>query len=54
MDGLVTKIVRDTSLTDISSQKKQWIVFDGQVDSLWVENMNSVLDDNRMMCLPSQ
>lgn len=48
-DGIVAKIIRD-NVADQSDTKK-WIHFDGPIDSLWIESMNTVLDDNKMLCL---
>ena len=31
--------------------EKKYIVYGGDVDALWVENMNSVMDDNHLMTL---
>ncbi|KAF6768135.1 hypothetical protein AHF37_06451 [Paragonimus kellicotti] len=53
-DGLFTHILRKI-IDSIrgESLKRQWIIFDGDVDPEWVENLNSVLDDNRLLTLPN-
>jgi dynein heavy chain, axonemal len=50
-DGLASSIVRMTNGDKSVDQK--WICFDGPVDAVWIESMNTVLDDNRMLCLPN-
>jgi dynein heavy chain len=48
-NGLVGKMFNEMAEADPKVQ--QWIIFDGPVDALWIENMNTVLDDNKLLSL---
>ncbi|EQC26205.1 hypothetical protein SDRG_15942 [Saprolegnia diclina VS20] len=48
-DGLASMIMREAVNEDNGDYK--WTVFDGPIDALWIENMNTVLDDNMTLCL---
>ncbi|EDO28662.1 predicted protein, partial [Nematostella vectensis] len=49
-DGLLSNIFREINKPTDKNERK-YIVFDGDVDALWVENMNSVMDDNKLLTL---
>jgi len=48
-DGLAPTIMR-RHVADESEDKK-WTVWDGPIDAIWIESMNTVLDDNMTLCL---
>ncbi|XP_052869496.1 dynein axonemal heavy chain 6 [Anopheles cruzii] len=48
-DGLLGLAIR--SAVGETDEIHQWVVCDGPVDAVWIENLNTVLDDNKMLCL---
>jgi len=50
-DGIASTMIRTAVTLTTQSDDYQWVVFDGPVDALWIENMNTVLDDNMTLCL---
>jgi dynein heavy chain, axonemal len=50
-DGLLSRCFRDFA-TDKTKQH-QWLVLDGDIDPEWIESMNTVMDDNRVLTLAS-
>lgn len=49
-DGLLSNIFREIN-KPTDKNERRYILFDGDVDALWVENMNSVMDDNKLLTL---
>ncbi|BFZ56714.1 dynein heavy chain [Savitreella phatthalungensis] len=51
-DGVLTDILRSIA-ESAEPDLRRWIVFDGDIDPVWIENLNSVLDDNHFISLPN-
>lgn len=50
-DGVLTASARKA--VKESTETICWIICDGDIDPEWVESLNSVLDDNRLLTLPN-
>uniref|UniRef100_A0A6E8V0M9 Dynein heavy chain 10, axonemal n=1 Tax=Anopheles coluzzii TaxID=1518534 RepID=A0A6E8V0M9_ANOCL len=50
VDGLFSNIFREMN-KPTDRDERRYVCFDGDVDALWIENMNSVMDDNKLLTL---
>eukprot|EP00756_Hemistasia_phaeocysticola_P016846 Hpha_TRINITY_DN15501_c4_g2::TRINITY_DN15501_c4_g2_i2::g.105578::m.105578/K10408/DNAH; dynein heavy chain, axonemal len=52
-DGLLSNIFRDYRDLSQTHEHSKWLVLDGIIDAEWIESMNTVMDDNKMLTLAS-
>ena len=50
-EGLISVTFRE--MANNTTNEHQWIVLDGDIDAEWIESMNTVMDDNKMLTLAS-
>ncbi|CAK9088100.1 Cytoplasmic dynein 2 heavy chain 1 (Dynein heavy chain isotype 1B) [Durusdinium trenchii] len=50
-DGVLTNAAR--AVVKEPKEVRSWIVCDGDVDPEWIESLNSVLDDNKLLTMPN-
>lgn len=50
-DGLFSYIMRDQA--NMAGNGPKWIVLDGDIDPMWIESLNTVMDDNKVLTLAS-
>ncbi|XP_060638089.2 dynein axonemal heavy chain 11 [Anolis sagrei] len=50
-DGLLSSLLREQA--NITHSWPKWIVLDGDIDPMWIESLNTVMDDNKVLTLAS-
>uniref|UniRef100_A0A8C4MXA9 Dynein axonemal heavy chain 11 n=1 Tax=Equus asinus asinus TaxID=83772 RepID=A0A8C4MXA9_EQUAS len=50
-DGLFSSILREQA--NLMHDGPKWIVLDGDIDPMWIESLNTVMDDNKVLTLAS-
>uniref|UniRef100_A0A3Q3ETL8 Dynein axonemal heavy chain 11 n=1 Tax=Labrus bergylta TaxID=56723 RepID=A0A3Q3ETL8_9LABR len=49
--SLLSSLMREQA--NISHKGPKWIVLDGDIDPMWIESLNTVMDDNKVLTLAS-
>ena len=44
--GLLSTLMRD--MANLTTDGPRWIVLDGDIDPMWIESLNTVMDDNKV------
>uniref|UniRef100_A0A5F8GSV7 Dynein axonemal heavy chain 11 n=1 Tax=Monodelphis domestica TaxID=13616 RepID=A0A5F8GSV7_MONDO len=50
-DGLFSSLLREQA--NLLHSGPKWIVLDGDIDPMWIESLNTVMDDNKVLTLAS-
>ncbi|KAL1129229.1 hypothetical protein AAG570_013758 [Ranatra chinensis] len=50
-DGLFSTLIRDQA--NMGGDGPKWMVMDGDIDPMWIESLNTVMDDNKVLTLAS-
>ncbi|MEE6466367.1 hypothetical protein FKM82_006924 [Ascaphus truei] len=50
-DGLLSSLMREQA--NLTHECPKWIVLDGDIDPMWIESLNTVMDDNKVLTLAS-
>lgn len=50
-DGILSVLMRDQA--NLTGDGPKWIILDGDIDPMWIESLNTVMDDNKVLTLAS-